>query len=497
MLENIDLTRKLDKVEYKKLLPALEVKLGELQRKARELKVPVIIVFEGWDAAGKGTLINKLILSLDPRGCTVYPTNPPTEEERLRPFLWRFWMKTPERGRIAVFDRSWYGRVLVERVDKLIKKNSWQKSYESINAFERQLADAGNIIIKFYLHISKEVQKKRFRKLLKNPATAWKVSKEDWRHHKQYRKYLAAVEDMLGKTGKPWAPWTVVESHDERYATEKVFRTVVESLEEALAKVARARKAAEKAPAHKPAKPERVEGSILDKVDLSVALTKVEYEKQLEELQQRMWELEHEIYKRRVPVIITYEGWDAAGKGGNIKRLVRTMDPRGYEVVPIAAPNDVEKDHHYLWRFWIRFPKAGHIAIFDRTWYGRVLVERVEGFCREDDWKRAYTEINEMEEQFVDFGGVLVKLWIHIDKNEQLKRFQLRQKDPHKQWKITDEDWRNREKWDAYKQAVDEMLVRTSTVYAPWTVVEADSKYYARIKTLKSVIAAVEKRLKK
>jgi polyphosphate kinase 2 (PPK2 family) len=171
------------------------------------------------------------------------------------------------------------------------------------------------------------------------------------------------------------------------------------------------------------------------------------------------------------------------------------MDPRGYEVIPIAAPNDIEKAHHYLWRFWQEFPKAGHIAIFDRSWYGRVLVERVEGFCSEQEWRRAYREINEMEEHMVNFGAVLVKFWLHIDQEEQLRRFEARQQTSHKQWKITDEDWRNREKWDSYKEAVDEMLFRTSTMYAPWTIVEANSKYYARLKALKTVIDAVEKRL--
>jgi polyphosphate kinase 2 (PPK2 family) len=215
----------------------------------------------------------------------------------------------------------------------------------------------------------------------------------------------------------------------------------------------------------------------------------------LKEYQKLILELEHEVYLKRVPVVVVYQGWDAAGKGGNIKRLVQKMDPRGYEVVTTAAPNDVERAHHYLWRFWGKVPKAGHIAIFDRSWYGRVLVERVEGFCREDQWRRAYREINEMEEQWVHFGTVLIKFWLHIDKNEQLRRFEERQNTPYKQWKISDEDWRNRQKWDRYKEAVDEMLVRTSTSHAPWTVIESNSKLYARIKVLKTVVKEVQKAL--
>ena len=182
-------------------------------------------------------------------------------------------------------------------------------------------------------------------------------------------------------------------------------------------------------------------------------------------------------------------------KGGNIRRLVQGLDPRGYEVIPVASPTDTERDHHYLWRFWLRFPKAGHLAMFDRSWYGRVLLERVEGFAKEEEWKRAYQEINEMEEQLVEFGAALIKFWIHISPEEQLRRFEERGAIEHKQWKITDEDWRNREKWEPYKQAVDEMLFRTSTAYAPWTIVEGNCKLHARIKALQTVVAALEKRL--
>jgi polyphosphate:AMP phosphotransferase len=495
MLDKVDLTRELAKADYKAQIGDLELRLGELQRRARELKVPLILVFEGWDAAGKGTLINKLILALDPRGFNVYPTNPPNEEERLRPFLWRFWIRTPARGRIAVFDRSWYGRVQVERVDKLIRKPVWQRAYEEINAFERQLADDGAVIIKLFLHISKAEQKKRFRKLEKNRATEWKVTKDDWRHHAQYRQYFTAADEMLARTGTTWAPWTVIEAHDERYATVKMFRTVIQSLGTRLDAVPNAARRTPKPGAAKEEETAPVE-SVLDRVDLAKTVDRKEYEERLDRYQDRLWEIEHEIYRRRIPVIAAFEGWDAAGKGGAIKRLVRSMDPRGYEVIPIAAPNDTEKAHHYLWRFWNAFPKAGHIAILDRSWYGRVLVERVEGFCAPDEWRRAYSEINEFEAHLANFGAVLVKIWLHISSEEQLRRFKAREGTPYKKWKITGEDWRNREKWDRYKQAVDEMLLRTSTGVAPWTVVEADCKRYARLKVLKTVIAAVDKKLR-
>jgi len=492
MLEKVDLSNKTPKEEYKAVIPELRLRLGELQRRAKNKGVPVIIVFEGWDAAGKGTLINELLLALDARGFSVHPTNPPNEEERLKPFLWRFWNKTPEKGRIAIFDRSWYGRVLVERVDGILKKKVWARAYDEIGSFERQLVDAGAVIVKFFLHIDAKEQAKRFKKLQSNPATAWKVTKDDWNHHKQYGAYREAIEEMLVKTDSDYAPWTIVEAHDKRFATVKVFQTVIGAIERAVDRHkgrrtdARPKKAAPRL--------ERTT-SVLEKVDLSLSLSREEYDKALKEYQARIRDIEHEVYRKRLPVIIVYEGCDAGGKGGNIRRLVQGMDPRGYEVITIAAPNDIERAHHYLWRFWTRIPKAGHIGIFDRSWYGRVLVERVESFCSEEDWKRSYKEINEMEEQWVNFGTVLVKFWLEISKDEQLKRFKEREKDPHKQWKITEEDWRNRKKWDRYRAAIDEMLYRTSTTYAPWTIVEANSKWYARIKALRTVVEEVEKRL--
>ncbi len=491
MLEMVDLGRRLSKAEYKQAIEPLERRVAELQRAARDRGVALIVVFEGWDAAGKGTLINKLLLALDSRGFTVHPINPPNEEEAMRPFLWRFWIKTPQRGRIAIFDRSWYGGVLVERVDKLVRKAVWRRRYREIDAFERQLTDDGFIIVKFFLHISRKEQARRFKKLRKRKATAWKVTREDWKHHRQYDTYLQATEDMLANTSQ--VPWHIIEAHDRRFATVKVFRTVVDALERATAR--RGRRGARGGRTAPARSLPRMSGSVLDTVDLTQSLDRPRYDRVLKRCQKRILELEHEVYLERVPVVIVYEGWDAAGKGGNIRRLVQGLDPRGYQVIPIAAPNDIEKQHHYLWRFWLHFPKAGHIAIFDRSWYGRVLVERVEGFCSRGEWKRAYAEINEIEQQWTEFGAVVIKFWLHIDKNEQLRRFEARRRIPHKRWKITEEDWRNREKWEAYRAAVDEMLYRTSTTHAPWSIVPATSKLYARIDALRTVIGRLEERL--
>ncbi len=234
---------------------------------------------------------------------------------------------------------------------------------------------------------------------------------------------------------------------------------------------------------------------MLETVDLTLALSKKEYQRQLQRRQIQVRELAYQVYVQKRPVVIVYEGWDAAGKGGSIKRLTARMDPRGYVVYPISAPQGDDKEHHYLWRFWRRLPERGQIAIFDRSWYGRVLVERVEGFATEEEWKRAYREINSFERQLHDFGTIIIKFWIHISREEQLRRFEQRKSIAYKSWKLTEEDWRNREKWPLYEQAVEEMLLKTSTVTAPWTVVEGEDKYWARVRALTTVVEVLSREL--
>jgi polyphosphate:AMP phosphotransferase len=415
----------------------------------------------------------------------------PNEEEALRPFLWRFWVHTPSRGRMAIFDQSWYRRVLTDRVDRKVRGEGLQEAFEDIRCFERQLADGGTVIVKLFLHISRKEQKRRLEKLRANPATSWRVTSKDLKRHKQYEKYLAVTESMLAETDADYARWTIVEAHDRRFASLKVFNAVIAAIENALAGLRGGRRPARP----EAAVPEEQRVSLLDGADLSVRLSEAQYGRRLKNRQDRLRDLEHEIHARRIPVVIVCEGWDAAGKGGNIRRLTQNLDPRGYEVVPIGPPNDVEKAHHYLWRFWHDVPKAGHMTIFDRSWYGRVLVERVEGFCPPRQWRRAYREINEMERHMTNFGVVLLKFWLQIDKAEQLRRFKERERVAYKRWKITADDWRNREKWDQYKAAAEEMLFRTGTPYAPWTVVESNCKWYARVKVLDTVIGAIERSL--
>jgi len=496
MLELIDLDRVISKEDYDKQFPLLTQELGECQRLARAAGVPVIVVFEGWDASGKGTAINRLSQAIDPRGFKVHPILPPNETEQFHPWLWRFWNKLPAAGDWAIFDRSWYRRGLEDDLENTVGKQEVLQALDDIRQFEQGLADSGAVIVKFWLHISKREQKKRFHRLLANSATAWKVGKAEHRQHGRYDEWLPAIEGMIARTNSAAAPWTIVEATQRRFARVTVFRTLVAAVREALARRTEQAKAETKAEVSSPPLPldaQAPAGSVLDRVDLGLSLDRETYEVQRKELNKRLQVAEHELYLARIPAVICYEGWDAGGKGGNIKRLTQGLDPRGYEVVPIAAPTKEEQAHHYLWRFWRCIPKAGHITIFDRTWYGRVLVERVEGFCSEAEWKRAYDEINQFERQLTDFGAVIVKFWLQIDADEQLRRFQERKNSPYKQWKITDEDWRNREKRPKYEPAVAEMLRRTSTPHAPWTILEANCKYYARIKALRTVAEALEK----
>ncbi len=490
MLEQLDLSKKLPKSEYKTIMPGLEIRLGTLQRQLIEYEIPVIITFDGPLGAGKGTTVNRLIRSLDPRGYSVYSTTEPTEGEKRYPFLWRYWIRTPAKGRMAIFDRSWHSRIPVDLFDKSATKADSSRRCAEVNSFERTLVDDGAVIIKFFLHVSKKEQKKRLKGFTEESAIAWRLTKPDWTRHKKYDRFITVAQNVLVRTDTSWAAWTIVEAHDRRYTRVKVFQTICETLETRIAQ--------ERADAKRrvvPVELDEVPSAVLDDVDLSLELTRDEYDRTLEKRQNRVRRLSREVYSKRIPVVIVYEGWDAAGKGGNIRRLTRGLDPRGYEVIPIAMPNDIEKRHHYLWRFWKKMPQAGHIAIFDRSWYGRLLVERVERYATEAEWKRAFREINDMEEQLVNFGAVLVKFWIHIDKDEQLRRFEEREKTPYKRWKITDDDWRNREKWDLYLDAVNEMLYRTSTKHAPWTVVESNCKLFARLKALDTVAKAIESAL--
>ena len=491
MLEKIDLGVTIDKETYRLEKERLSIRLGELQRTVHDLGIPVLIIFEGWDAAGKGTLINELLMPMDPRSFRVHNfKKQESEDEIFRPFLWRYWTKTPEKGQIGIFNRSYYSDLIYRKSIDSLNLLGFMKQ---CNEFEQTLSDDGMIILKFFVHISKKEQKKRFNKLLGNDATAWKVTPRDKKENKHYDKLYEKVNRGLEQTDSECAPWIIIEGEHKDYALIKVLSVLETRLEKAIEKVKTAPEIELKPLIHEGDMP--FHSKVLDGVVFDQVISEEEYQEEIKDCQKRIRLLQYELYKERIPLIVGFEGWDAGGKGGCIKRLTRNLDPRGYTVYPTASPSDIERMHHYLWRFWRDIPKNGHLGVWDRTWYGRVMVEPIEGFCTQEEYDRSYREINEFEKHLSDWGAIVIKFWLHIDQDEQLKRFTERQDNPHKGWKITDEDWRNREKWEIYKIAVDEMLLKTSTVNAPWIIVEANNKYFARTKVLKETIAAIEKRL--
>jgi polyphosphate:AMP phosphotransferase len=501
MLENVDLSQAITNEEYKKVMKALEVKLGELQRRAWELKIPIVLVFEGWHASGMGEDINRFILPLDPRGFDFHTMTRPCYEDRLKPFLLRFWARTPVKGRIGIFDRSWYSRAIIELFGKEKDEKALEKILEEVTYFERQLADDGYLILKFFLHISEKEQKERFKEIKKRdiPLIIDEYEGKNGRELDfidQYDEYLPVIEKILERTDVPYAPWTIVEANDRNYAVLKIMVTVTHAIETYIEKVTgipgqQTIKYLDMATINLPV----LNGSALEKTDLSKNLSVEEYRESKKLYQHRLEALQYELFRQKRSVVIIFEGWDAAGKGGNIRRLVEELNPRLYRVVPVGSPNDTEKAHQYLWRFCDSVPMAGHITVFDRSWYGRVLVERVEGFCTEEEWRRAYREINEFEKILADAGTIILKFWLHIDRETQLERFESRLNEPEKRWKITEDDWRNRKRWDDYKVAADEMLQKTSTTGAPWIVIESRDKRFSRVKVLKTVVETIEKEL--
>ncbi len=494
MLDTLDLSLRCDQQTYADRTKILMQKLRSLQQACYERQQPLIIILEGWAAAGKGSLLKKMTRYMDPRGFTVYPTFPATAEEQKYPFLWRFSKNLPAHGSIAVFYHSWYIRLLEDRLFDRIDSANLPAAIQDINAFERQLVDDGVAIAKFWIHLSRRELQRRLAKYAKDQLSAWRVRSEDWQQAKQYHRYKAMAEEMLIHTSTGHAPWILVEGDHSRWAKLKVLGQLVAIMTESLDKQAIAITPPSLPPQTQldPAEPD-----LLGAVDLTRQLSRHDYKAQLRQKQVKLRRLQLTIHQENLPVLILFEGWDAAGKGGAIKRLTDILDPRSYQVHPFGAPTQEEKRHHYLWRFWQKLPRAGMIGIFDRTWYGRVLVERVEGFASEPEWRRAYREINEFELQLTNTGYILIKFWLHISPQEQLDRFHKRQQDPFRQYKLTDEDWRNREKWPLYEVAVNQAIQRTHTPNAPWTIIPANDKYYARVMVIQTVIQAIQQHQKR
>lgn len=489
MFEAAELGQTVDAKTYVEELPKIRERLLNAHFKLRGAKFPVLLIVSGADGAGKGELVQRLNEWLDPRGVETHAFWEPSEEERERPAYWRFWRAMPGRGRIGILFGSWYTAPIVGRVFRKLKSGKFDVAMERIVAFERMLAADGVLILKFWLHLSRKAQKQRLKRL----EADGRIAPGDWKHFKRYDEFIDVSERALRLTDSSVAPWHVIEATDRRFRELAVARVVIDALEARLNAPAPAPAAPAKAAARK--RPTARRNSILGHVDLTQRLTGAQYKRQLEKLQAELAHLAWAAHAKKRSMVLLFEGWDAAGKGSAIRRVTQAIDPRLYRVVGIAAPSDEERAQHYLWRFWRHLPRAGLITIFDRSWYGRVLVERVEGFAPEADWTRAFHEINGFEEQLVEHGMVLAKFWVHISPQEQLRRFRERQTVAYKQYKITDEDWRNRAKWADYQLAVDDMVSRCSTEFAPWTLVAGNDKKFARIQILQTVIERLKSAL--
>lgn len=487
MLKSFAKAVKPEKFELERRIDEEQAKLAANQIRVKESKVPVMVIFEGWSAAGKGSVLAKVIKDMDPRFFQVASMDArPTEIERRHPFLWRYMVEIPEAGKFKFFDTCWMEEVTHDRMQGLLDVDAYDQRVDSINMCERQLVDNGYLVMKFFFHIGKREQRARLDALLADKNTSWRVDEDDVWENDHYEQCLHVYDRYLRDTNRSSAPWYIIDSKNKGWATLQVLKFINMGIDVAIHNRGIA------APLRQNVFP--LNRTVpLAEIPLDKTIDEDAYRAELKRLRSRLNELHNAIYRKRIPVVIAYEGWDAAGKGGNIKRVTSALDPRGYRVHPIASPEPHELARHYLWRFWRRLPKSGHVAIFDRSWYGRVMVERLEGFCSQNDWRRAYNEINEFEKELVDAGTVVIKFWVQIDSETQLARFTERQGTPEKQWKITDEDWRNREKWGQYEVAINEMLRRTNTTFAPWHVLESVDKRYARIKALRIVVDELEK----
>ncbi len=489
MFESAELGHEIDKERYDKEAPELRHALLTAQYEVvKQANFPIVVLIGGVDGAGKGETLNLLNEWMDPRHIQTNALRPVGDDLGGRPAMWRFWRVLPPKGRTAVFVGSWYSDPFIKRAYGEIKKAKFDQQIDQILRFERMLTDEGTLLIKFWLHLSKKGQRKRFEKLAKHKKTEWRVTDTDWKHLDMYDTFQDVAQYMLRETSTAEAPWLVVEGADDRYRSLTVAKSLLEAM--------RRRLDTPKPPVHEIRAPPRVPAidgkSVLDTLDMSLAVEPPDYDDELADLQSRLNALTRTKKFERISVVAAFEGRDAAGKGGAIRRVTQALDARKYDVIPIAAPTDEEKARPYLWRFWRQLPERGRLAIFDRSWYGRVLVERIEGFCTESDWMRAYGEINDFEEQLVTNNTVVVKLWLQITSDTQLARFKEREAIGYKQHKITAEDWRNRDKWDAYNTAVCDMIDRTSTELAPWTLIPANDKYFARLKVLRTLCDAIE-----
>ncbi|MFN3076393.1 MAG: polyphosphate:AMP phosphotransferase [Alphaproteobacteria bacterium] len=506
MFRTVELGRKVSKEEFAAIAPELRIELVELQQKLRQTDFPTIMVFAGVNGAGKVATVNLINEWMDPRWIVTRAYDQPTDEERERPEYWRYWRDLPPKGKIGLFLSSWYSTPVQNRAYDRITPSEFDARLNRILTFEKLLADDGALILKFWMHLGREAQKKRLKSLEKDPHESWRVTSSDWDNWHHYDGFINAAEHVIMRTSVAHAQWTLVEGVDSRYRALTVLNVFREAANRHIAARALRRSLAVRVPEPEPESvPATGDGtrtspvflpsrqpSVLQGLDMSLIVGREEFAADMQKHRSRLNRLYRAAKERKISTVLVFEGWDAAGKGGTIRRLTSALDARDYMVIPFGPPTDEERAQHYLWRFWRHLSRAGRVTVFDRSWYGRVLVERVEGFATDEECRRAYAEINDFEDQLVQHGIAIVKYWLHITQSEQERRFLRRQEIPYKRWKLTEEDWRNRGRWDDYELAVNDMVEHTSTHIAPWHLIEANDKNHARLAAVKVLCAKLE-----
>lgn len=476
MFETAELKEKMSKCEYEDLLPQLRMALFNLQQKVKKARVPVAVVIAGVSGAGRGNVFNLLNEWMDSR--TINNVSLWHLDNDKYPEYRKYWLTTPAQGEISLYFSGWYAPVFDNT------NGSLESSVMKAVSFEKALIAGGTKLIKLWLHLSEEdFEKNKKKREKKNKTDPFDEGCKDYKRLKKTASKVIRLTDLSD------CRWNIIGCHDKRTRNISVMRILIKNLQQALLEAESVHKEADYVPMKHTVR-------ILDSVDLTKTLESDEYTKQLEEYQNNLYELTIKAYKKGISTVVVFEGWDASGKGGAIRRLVKSVDARIRSVMQVSAPLPYEKSHHYLWRFWNRVPAKGEMTVFDRSWYGRVLVERVDELTTYKDWSSAYEEINSFEAQLCEANIVVVKFWIHISQEEQLKRFKEREALEWKNYKITSDDWHNREKAPRYFDAVEDMLTRTSTEIAPWTIVEGEDKYYARVKVLKTICNALKNKLK-
>ncbi len=479
MFESAELAHAVTKIAYRREEPKLRAKLLDAQYDLKQnASFATLILIAGVEGAGKGQTIHQLNGWMDPRFVLTNGFAEPSDEERERPQQWRYWKALPPKGSAGVFFGAWHTEPILARVAGELGAGGFARKIDEIVRLEKMLAEEGLLLLKYWFHVSKKVQKKNLAQLGEKPPP-------------HYRRLLKVSEEFVRRTSSAEAPWIVVPAAEKRFRALTFGRHLLAALRERLDEKPVKRPADKQPPLAAPA--DRL--NVLRALKLDQPMGRADYRKQLEKLQQRLNELSRDKRMRKLSVVAAFEGNDAAGKGGAIRRLRSALNPVHMGVYPVGAPTDEESARPFLWRFWRHVPLRGHTAIYDRSWYGRVLVERVEGFAAPGEWQRAYGEINDFEAQLTSAGYVVHKFWLAIDPDEQLRRFEARKGTPHKRFKITEEDWRNREKWPLYAAAVEDMISLTSTEAEPWTLVESNSKRFSRVKILRTLADRLETEL--